>query len=121
MKTSTFTAIVAGSVLSLSGLAHAQSSDGMQDMEGMAGMESMQSDDKDSAAENGDQEHVTTGTVAAVDPSGARITIAHEPIPTLKWPAMKMQFRVADAARLMVLALATRFVSCSFRTMPAST
>lgn len=100
MKTSTLTAIVAGTVLSFGGLAHAQSADDMKDMEGMAGMESMQSGDKDSATENGNQEHVTTGTVAAVDASGARITIAHEPVPTLKWPAMKMAFRVADAALL---------------------
>lgn len=103
MKTSTLTAIVAGTVLSLSGLAHAHSAGDVKDkkdVESMAGMESMHSGDKDSAAENGNQEHVTTGTIAAVNTSGGRITIAHEPVPTLKWPAMKMAFRVADAALL---------------------
>ena len=100
MKTSTLTAVVAGTVLSLGGFAHAQSANDMKDMEGMAGMESMQSSDKDSAAEGDDQEHVTTGTVVAVNASSARITIAHEPVQTLKWPAMKMQFRVAEAVLL---------------------
>lgn len=100
MNTSTLTAIVAGTVLSLCGISDARSSDGTKDMEGMAGMESMQTADKDTAAKKGNQEHVTTGTVTAVNASGARITIAHEPVPTLKWPAMKMQFRVADGALL---------------------
>lgn len=92
MRIVILTIIVAGTILSLSGLARAQSSEGMKEMEGMEGMESMHSSDK--------EQHVTTGTVAAVDASGMRITIAHGQVPTLKWPAMKMQFRVVDAKLL---------------------
>jgi len=36
------------------------------------------------------QEYSTKGKVVAVKPSG--ITVAHEPVPALKWPAMSMEF-----------------------------
>jgi Cu/Ag efflux protein CusF len=44
--------------------------------------------------------HTTTGSVTAVDPVARRLTIAHEPVPSLQWPAMTMQFQVADAGLL---------------------
>ncbi len=34
----------------------------------------------------------TVGVVKALDPANGKITIAHEPIPELNWPAMKMRF-----------------------------
>lgn len=34
------------------------------------------------------------GVVKAVDPGKGTITIAHEAIPTLKWPAMTMSFKI---------------------------
>jgi len=37
--------------------------------------------------------HVTTGVVRAVD--AEEITLAHEPVPTLQWPAMTMPFALA--------------------------
>ncbi len=33
-----------------------------------------------------------TGTVTAIDPASSKITLAHEPIPAVKWPAMTMGF-----------------------------
>ena len=35
----------------------------------------------------------TTGTVKAVDAAAGKITIAHEPVDALKWPAMTMGFK----------------------------
>ena len=47
--------------------------------------------------------HRGEGTVKAVDPANASITLAHEPIASLKWPAMTMDFKVKDAALLRAL------------------
>ena len=41
-----------------------------------------------------------TGVVKAVDLSTGSITIKHEPIATLKWPAMTMTFKTKSAALL---------------------
>lgn len=46
------------------------------------------------------EQHTTTGTVTAVDPSAGRVTLEHEPVPTLDWPAMTMQFKAADPGLL---------------------
>jgi Cu/Ag efflux protein CusF len=40
------------------------------------------------------QEYATKGKVVAVKESG--ITVAHEPVPALKWPAMTMDFRTGS-------------------------
>ncbi len=47
--------------------------------------------------------HRGEGTVEAVDPAHASVTLAHGPIPSLKWPAMTMDFTVKDAALLRTL------------------
>ncbi|HRD67050.1 MAG TPA: copper-binding protein [Candidatus Competibacter sp.] len=39
-----------------------------------------------------------TGTVKGVDAAAGKLVIAHDPIPALKWPAMTMDFRLADKA-----------------------
>jgi Cu/Ag efflux protein CusF len=36
-----------------------------------------------------------TGTVNAVDPAQRRINLSHDPIPSIGWPAMTMEFPVA--------------------------
>src|SRR5690242_16027938 len=36
-----------------------------------------------------------TGIVKGMDPSIGRIIISHEPVPSLKWPAMTMSFRIS--------------------------
>ena len=54
--------------------------------------------------------HRGVGTVKAVDPANASVTVAHEPIASLKWPAMTMDFKVRDAALLRTLKPGQRIV-----------
>jgi Cu(I)/Ag(I) efflux system membrane fusion protein len=54
--------------------------------------------------------HRGVGTVKAVDPANASVTLAHEPIASLKWPAMTMDFKVRDAALLRTLKPGQRIV-----------
>jgi Cu(I)/Ag(I) efflux system membrane fusion protein len=44
--------------------------------------------------------HKGRGKVTQVDPQKGRIEIAHEPIASLKWPAMQMGFVAADKSQL---------------------
>ena len=44
--------------------------------------------------------HSGRGTVSAVDAARGRIELDHGPIPSMKWPAMKMGFAVADKKQL---------------------
>jgi Cu(I)/Ag(I) efflux system protein CusF len=44
--------------------------------------------------------HKGIGTVKKIDAAAGRVTLAHEPIPSLKWPAMTMGFAVKDKALL---------------------
>ena len=44
--------------------------------------------------------HKAEGTVNAIDAKSAMVSIAHGPIDTLKWPAMTMDFKVANDALL---------------------
>jgi Cu(I)/Ag(I) efflux system periplasmic protein CusF len=47
--------------------------------------------------------HTGIGVVRFVDMPTAEIDIAHEPMPSLKWPAMRMTFKAHDAALLQGL------------------
>ncbi len=86
--------IVLSAVLALSvamiPLSRAQGMGGM-DMKGM----DMGKDKKSEA-----KAHKGVGTVKKVDSAGGKVTIAHGPIPTMKWPAMNMTFTVKDKALL---------------------
>ena len=42
--------------------------------------------------------HKAVGTVKKVDQSAGRVTLAHGPVTSLKWPAMTMGFAVKDKA-----------------------
>jgi len=67
--------------------------------QGMGGMDMKGMDmgkDKKSEA----QSHKGVGTVKKVDRAAGKVTIAHGPIPTMKWPAMNMTFTVKDKALL---------------------
>ena len=46
------------------------------------------------------RKHSGRGTVAGVDAGGGTVEIEHAPIPSLSWPAMTMEFSVADKATL---------------------
>jgi Cu(I)/Ag(I) efflux system membrane fusion protein len=42
--------------------------------------------------------HHAEGTVASVDATASTVTVNHGPVASLKWPAMTMEFKVANAA-----------------------
>jgi Cu(I)/Ag(I) efflux system protein CusF len=44
--------------------------------------------------------HQATGTVRKVDPDKGVVTLAHDPVKSLKWPAMTMGFTVKDKTLL---------------------
>ena len=44
--------------------------------------------------------HKGTGKVTKVDPAGGSVTIAHDPVSTMNWPAMTMTFKAKDKALL---------------------
>jgi Cu(I)/Ag(I) efflux system protein CusF len=56
----------------------------------MKSMQPMEGDKQPKAA------HPGTGIVKSVDASAGSITLAHEPIKSLNWPAMTMGFKVRD-------------------------
>jgi|SRR5262249_10185565 len=77
----------------------AQSSDmKSMDMKGMdmKGMDqkSMAKDDKSTKT------HTAVGVVRKNDPKAGTVTIDHEPVKSLNWPAMSMAFKVKDKAML---------------------
>ena len=76
-------------VASLAGVVHAQSG-------GMKGMDMkdmpMKTDKKDAKG----AVHHATGVVTKVDKD--RVTIRHDPVPSLNWPTMTMAFKVKDKA-----------------------
>jgi Cu/Ag efflux protein CusF len=47
--------------------------------------------------------HTATGVVKKVDAKSGAVTLAHDPIKSLNWPAMTMDFRVRDKASLATL------------------
>jgi RND family efflux transporter MFP subunit len=44
--------------------------------------------------------HQASGSVDAVDPKAGTLTLNHGPVASLKWPAMTMEFKVANAGLL---------------------
>lgn len=105
--------------LSVSGVAIAQSGDmkGMKDkgmhcmdMKGMEGMDmkgmDMKGMDMDKCKEmmgssdkaSKDTVHKTSAVVKKADPEKGTVTLSHEPVATLSWPAMTMAFKVKDKA-----------------------
>lgn len=42
--------------------------------------------------------HQATGVVKTIDPANGKVTLAHEAIKSLDWPAMTMNFAVKDKA-----------------------
>ena len=47
--------------------------------------------------------HTATGVVKKVDAAKGTVTLAHDPVKSLNWPAMTMDFRVRDKASLATL------------------
>ena len=49
--------------------------------------------------------HKASGTVKKIDPAKHRVTIAHGPVDSLKWPGMTMAFTLKDKALMDKLAV----------------
>lgn len=49
--------------------------------------------------------HMTKGKVTKIDADAGVVTLAHEPVKSLKWPAMTMGFKVKDKMLLEKLAV----------------
>ena len=54
----------------------------------------------DKAAKKEGATHKASGVVKRVDRDKSAVTLAHDPVATLKWPAMTMSFLVKDKATL---------------------
>jgi Cu(I)/Ag(I) efflux system periplasmic protein CusF len=48
--------------------------------------------------------HVAKGTVKSVDAKAGTVTLDHEPVKSMSWPAMSMTFQVKDKALMDKLA-----------------
>jgi Cu(I)/Ag(I) efflux system protein CusF len=59
-------------------------------------MKGMQMDGKNQDGSKTSAVHKATGMVKKVDAEKGRVTLAHEPVESLKWPAMTMGFSVKD-------------------------
>ena len=44
------------------------------------------------------QKHVAKGTVKSLDAKAGTVTLDHEPVKSMNWPAMSMAFKVQDKA-----------------------
>lgn len=44
--------------------------------------------------------HKATGVVKKIDPKAGTVTLAHDPVKSLNWPAMTMGFQVKDRTLL---------------------
>ncbi|MGH8806432.1 MAG: copper-binding protein [Noviherbaspirillum sp.] len=69
-------------------------------MEMMNGKDSKQQSKSDKA-----MPHKTTAVVKSVDAANGKVTLAHEPVKSLNWPAMTMGFAVKDNMLLDKLAV----------------
>jgi Cu(I)/Ag(I) efflux system membrane fusion protein len=47
--------------------------------------------------------HQANGTIEEIDSASGTVVLRHDPIPSLKWPAMTMEFKVANGALLKSL------------------
>jgi Cu(I)/Ag(I) efflux system membrane fusion protein len=55
------------------------------------------------AAEKASAVHKASGVVKRVDAAKNTVTVAHEPVRSLGWPAMTMEFRVREKEKLAAL------------------
>jgi Cu(I)/Ag(I) efflux system periplasmic protein CusF len=88
--------IIAGALAlaSAAALAHAGDMKGMDMKDDMKGM------DMKSSSKPAKGLHKAVGVVKKVDTKAATVTIAHEPVKSMNWPAMNMTFHVKDKSML---------------------
>lgn len=71
----------------------------------MDDMKSMDMAKKPAAAASAATVHMATGMVKKVDATAGLVTLAHEPVKSMNWPAMTMGFQVKDKMLLDKLAV----------------
>jgi Cu(I)/Ag(I) efflux system protein CusF len=64
----------------------------------MKGMEMKDMSPSRMAKDSKDGKHVTKGVVKSVDTKAGTVTLDHEPVKSMNWPAMTMAFKVQDKA-----------------------
>lgn len=64
-----------------------------QKMDDMKGMDMAK---KPAAAASAAAVHMATGVIKKVDATAGLVTLAHEPVKSMNWPAMTMGFQVKD-------------------------
>jgi Cu(I)/Ag(I) efflux system periplasmic protein CusF len=62
----------------------------------MGDMKSMDTAKKPALAASAATVHMATGTVKKVDAKSGVVTLAHDPVKSMNWPAMTMGFQVKD-------------------------
>jgi Cu(I)/Ag(I) efflux system membrane fusion protein len=50
------------------------------------------------AAATAPTEYMAVGTLNSLDPAAGTVNISHNPVPAAGWPAMRMDFKLADPA-----------------------
>jgi Cu(I)/Ag(I) efflux system protein CusF len=96
------TTLLIAITLSASSLAYAQT-DTMKDMDMMKNM-----DTKSSGKPTQGATHKAVAVVKRIDAANGKVTLSHEPIKSLNWPAMTMAFAVKDKALLQKLAVGNK-------------
>jgi Cu(I)/Ag(I) efflux system periplasmic protein CusF len=75
--------------------------DGMKGMDMKGDMKGMDMKDVSPTATGKDSKsgkHVAKGTVKSVDAKAGTVTLDHDPVKSMNWPAMSMSFKVHDKA-----------------------
>ena len=75
----------------------------MDDMKGMDMKGDMKGMDMGKKSAAGDTSHTAKATVKNVDAKKGTVTLAHDPVASLNWPAMTMSFKVEDKALMKKL------------------
>ncbi|WP_431273212.1 copper-binding protein [Variovorax ureilyticus] len=94
MKNVTLATIVLALALPASSVFAQQKKDDMNGME----MKGMDMSKKPAASHQ--TIHTAKGVVKKIDAKAGMVTVAHEPVPSMNWPAMTMDFKVKDKALL---------------------
>jgi len=89
--------VLAAALMIGAALAHAGEMKGMEMKGDMKGMDM-------SKSEKSKGPHKATGVVKKVDAKAGTVTLDHEPVKSMNWPAMSMTFQVKDKGLMEKLA-----------------
>ena len=92
-------AITAAAILMLCATPVLPQSGGMKGME-MKGMEMKAVDSAGTSKDAKAGKHVAKGTVKNIDTKAGTVSLNHEPVKSINWPAMTMTFKAQDKALL---------------------